>query len=49
MYWANLCVCVRLWSIGRLQSSVKPTLIKSITNTRGRGPRENEKNERGIL
>ena len=37
-----------VWSIDRFHLSVNPTL-KSVTNARGRGPRENKKNERGIL
>ena len=43
MYWENLCVRERrerLQSVGRLQSTVNLTLIKSITNARGKGPRE---------
>lgn len=50
MYWENLCVRERrerLQSIGRLQSTVNLTLIKSITNARGKGPREKWKEWEG--
>lgn len=47
MYWENLCVWERLRSISRLQSAVNPTLIKSITNARGKGPREKWKEWEG--
>ena len=47
MYWENLCVWERLWSISRLQSAVNPTHIKSITNAKGKGPREKWKEWEG--